>query len=333
MDKQQFGNFIAANRKGAGLTQRELAQRLHVTDKAVSKWERALSYPDVTLLEPLAAALDLGVAELMACRRQETEKEEQPVKNLLEISNHSLRAERRRGARRLAFLLAAILAALGAAYYANTYVREQRDSTIFLKEAADGADYLYVKEQGHLLRLKCGGGVDFDGIALTDEGGDPLEYRLDCRWNRRTYTGTVTACQTTGYTILGGLMDAEYEAEGVPFLFGEPLVFYTSENYYPDPYGEPRGMAFLCDFRFTRGVLDEKTGVWMEGEELLSIEDCMSATVADFDADGEQEVIARTRWPEKPYTVYKQVDGEIVSLWPDTVPEEIRESLRCIWEG
>ena len=55
-------------RKAAGLTQKELAGRLHVTDKAVSKWERALSYPDVTLLEPLAEALDLGVEELVACR-------------------------------------------------------------------------------------------------------------------------------------------------------------------------------------------------------------------------------------------------------------------------
>jgi len=50
MDKQRLGNFIACNRRTAGLPQRALAERLHVTDKAVSKWERALSYPDVTLL-------------------------------------------------------------------------------------------------------------------------------------------------------------------------------------------------------------------------------------------------------------------------------------------
>lgn len=60
MDKQRFGDFIAQEREAAGLTQRELAGQLHVTDKAVSKRERALSYPDVTLLEPLAEALGLG---------------------------------------------------------------------------------------------------------------------------------------------------------------------------------------------------------------------------------------------------------------------------------
>ena len=70
MNKERLGNFISGERRNLGLTQRDLAAALHVTDKAVSKWERGLSYPDVTLLEPLAAALDLGVEELMACRRQ-----------------------------------------------------------------------------------------------------------------------------------------------------------------------------------------------------------------------------------------------------------------------
>lgn len=53
LDKQQLGAFIAENRKRQGLTQQQLAQILHITDKAVSKWERGLSYPDV---DPFAAA-------------------------------------------------------------------------------------------------------------------------------------------------------------------------------------------------------------------------------------------------------------------------------------
>lgn len=62
MDKELFGAFIAENRKRQGLTQQQqLAGRLHITDKATSKWERGLSYPDVTLLQPLAAALGLRV--------------------------------------------------------------------------------------------------------------------------------------------------------------------------------------------------------------------------------------------------------------------------------
>ena len=50
-----------------------------------------MSYPDVTLLEPLAEALGLGVEELMACRRQKTEKGEEPVNELLDISRDHLK--------------------------------------------------------------------------------------------------------------------------------------------------------------------------------------------------------------------------------------------------
>ena len=61
MDKQSFGKYIAEKRKQLGMTQMQLAEKIHVTDKAVSKWERGLSYPDVTLLEPLAEALSVSI--------------------------------------------------------------------------------------------------------------------------------------------------------------------------------------------------------------------------------------------------------------------------------
>ena len=61
MNKEIFGGFIADLRRVAGMTQKQVADRLHVTDRAVSKWERGLSYPDVTLMEPLAVVLGVGV--------------------------------------------------------------------------------------------------------------------------------------------------------------------------------------------------------------------------------------------------------------------------------
>lgn len=123
MNKQQFGNFIAGCRKASGLTQKELAGRLHVTDKAVSKWERALSYPDVTLLEPLAEALGLRVEELMSCgkleeRRDRKEeeaveslREEKPMQNLMEISRENLKSERQKHVWQTALALVLMLAA------------------------------------------------------------------------------------------------------------------------------------------------------------------------------------------------------------------------------
>ena len=69
LDKEAFGRFVAQARKARGLTQRQLAGQLHVTDKAVSKWERGLSVPDTALLIPLAEALEVTVTELLLCRR------------------------------------------------------------------------------------------------------------------------------------------------------------------------------------------------------------------------------------------------------------------------
>lgn len=69
MQQEEFGKFIAEIRKEKKLTQKELAQQLFVTDKAVSKWERGASLPDIKLLEPLAEALGISVYELMACER------------------------------------------------------------------------------------------------------------------------------------------------------------------------------------------------------------------------------------------------------------------------
>ena len=74
IDKTQFGGFVALCRKEKGLTQKQLAQRLYVSDKAVSKWERGLSLPDISLLQPLAQALDLSVAELLEGRRLQNQE-------------------------------------------------------------------------------------------------------------------------------------------------------------------------------------------------------------------------------------------------------------------
>lgn len=65
MDAKTFGAFLAKTRRTRGLTQSALAEQLHVTDKAVSRWERGLGFPDINTLEPLADALGLTLAQLM----------------------------------------------------------------------------------------------------------------------------------------------------------------------------------------------------------------------------------------------------------------------------
>ena len=341
MNKEQLGAFIAERRREEQMPQKDLAERLHVTDKAVSKWERGLSYPDVTLLEPLAEALGLGVEELMACRRQESEKGEEPVNTLLDISRENLRRERHRARSRLIGVAVLALATALAVWYTSVFVSERREDTIFLKETTEDGDYLYVelKNKGHLLKLKCGPEVDFHSIAPEDGSGGRPQYRLDCRWNRRTHPGTVSRCEPTGNVSIGGLADAVFGPDEAQ-VFGIRQVLYAPENYYRNPFGE----GFLCDYRFWRTdeevregflqVVEDGRGHFTGGMEdpILLVEDCVSAAVWDWDGDLRNEVVVRTRWPEKPYTVYDLVDGRITGTWPDTVPEEVRERLVCIWE-
>lgn len=64
--KRDLGRFVTERRRALGLTQRELATRLHVTESAVSKWERGLSYPDITMVQALAAELGVTGQELIS---------------------------------------------------------------------------------------------------------------------------------------------------------------------------------------------------------------------------------------------------------------------------
>ncbi len=65
MDNKKTGEFICNLRKEKNLTQKELANILGITDKAVSKWERGAGYPDISMLNPLADALGTSINELL----------------------------------------------------------------------------------------------------------------------------------------------------------------------------------------------------------------------------------------------------------------------------
>lgn len=65
MDNKKIGNFIRNLRKEIGLTQKELAEKIGVTDRAISKWERGLGCPDISLLEDVAKILNVSILELL----------------------------------------------------------------------------------------------------------------------------------------------------------------------------------------------------------------------------------------------------------------------------
>lgn len=94
MNREKTGELIAAARKERNMTQKELAQRLHVSDRAVSKWERGAGFPDVSLLEPLANALGLRVLDLLQGERAEAVDAEAAVAETLAAVREKRRQDR-----------------------------------------------------------------------------------------------------------------------------------------------------------------------------------------------------------------------------------------------
>ena len=115
MDNKRTGTLIAQRRKELHLTQKDVAENLHVSTQAVSKWERGLSFPDILLLEPLAKQLQLTVTEILAGERSAPPREEL-VQDSLHLSFSQLNPKIKKWRRRFfasAALLLSFLLVLG----------------------------------------------------------------------------------------------------------------------------------------------------------------------------------------------------------------------------
>lgn len=100
MDAKKFGAFIAKCRKDQHMTQSDLAEVLHVTDKAVSRWERGVGFPDINTIEPLADALGVSILELMQSKKIDDTMIHNDVANnsltdTLEMANKQRQQERK----------------------------------------------------------------------------------------------------------------------------------------------------------------------------------------------------------------------------------------------
>lgn len=100
MDTEQFGKFVAEQRKAKGYTQKVLAEKLGVTDKAISRWENGHGYPDIVLLEPLAKELEITIVELMHSERRSNDdlapqKADEAISNAIDITISNRKLERK----------------------------------------------------------------------------------------------------------------------------------------------------------------------------------------------------------------------------------------------
>ena len=112
MDNITTGSFIKELRKEKNMTQKQLADLLHITDRAVSKWERGVCAPDISLLEPLAEILEVSIVELIQGERAEAPQEaEASAKEIISYSQNEVR-RKVRGVQKKYLLIAALVLAL-----------------------------------------------------------------------------------------------------------------------------------------------------------------------------------------------------------------------------
>lgn len=114
MNNQKIGQFIAQNRRKKGLTQLQLAEQLHVTNKAVSKWENGRCLPDPALFAPLCDTLGITLNELLAGEKISKEEREQYFEQNIQAlgAEYQKKISHRRSVT-IAFLAAALAILVG----------------------------------------------------------------------------------------------------------------------------------------------------------------------------------------------------------------------------
>ena len=223
MNKEKTGALIAAARKEKQLTQKELAAILHVSDRAVSKWERAAGFPDVSLLEPLADALDLGVLDLLRGERTPADAPAaEPEVTVRQAVVWLVRQGRERTRRRWGQILGtALLLAMtgwvlfGILDYAGVFLRRVSLSVtakVYTPEGEAAGETLVTMdgERTILGEASFVGRFAIDAVEPTCREGVTAQIRWDAMWE--------------------GAQDIRYHRPGEVLSLGVERMLYITEN-------------------------------------------------------------------------------------------------------
>lgn len=327
MNREHFGRFIADIRKERGMTQQDLAQKLHVTNTAVSKWERGLSYPDLTLLEELSDALGLRISELMACKKEETEEAQMPCEEsnihaLLNMAKETARLHRREvGILAGIIIIALILVATVTCYFTVFHVHDTAYAKFAGKQMEGDICYVYIEKNEHLLRLECTDRELYDEIYP-----GVFRYKIEYHWNRLSMEGRLQSAVNINETSLGTPLDEVDSTISVESLLGIRCVLNCVKHVREDPN---RQGGYLYTYRFFyygdgRDYVQDQT----EWElPLVTLTECRDFAMKDYDNDGIVELFVLTKYDEVPYQVYDLKEGKIVSRFESELPPEIEDQL------
>lgn len=253
MDNLKTGSLIKEARKDKGMTQKDLADILNITDRAVSKWERGLCAPDIALLEPLAQALDLTILELIAGERAQMAADppaiEECAKAVIDYSTSEINEKKKRsrkvsicvimGIAALVFLCCIALIRSGypfiidrctspnGLYQATVYRKELTSDGFTLKDSI--SVIIDMKDSGGCYRIAYGPS-EYLGISwapdskkyvmtLRDEAGTRLLLSSMTKSSESNLSAYLTMCvESTELSKYGYVMDGAWPEISYQFL-------------------------------------------------------------------------------------------------------------------
>ena len=285
MDLVKIGKYIAGKRKALGMTQKQLAEKLNMSDKSVSKWERGICLPDVSVYMELCKILGISINEFLAGEDIDAENvEKKSEDNIIQVAKDSKKKQKN-----LKSILAVvttftviIVLVLGAVFvhkvmqpknYITAVDRTSAEmKTAELLSGADGA-YLfnfYAKEEyktltiylseyqsGKLINKSKVADLDYDGIESAKRGVIAVIPDFELFRVKLIIADDYSKC-STDFPILENVENREYYGRSATQVEGEvPIQRDTEQGLMALIYGED-GLEAIPGKEMEQGNFREK---------------------------------------------------------------------------
>lgn len=256
MDLIKIGKYIAGKRKELGMTQKQLAEKLGMSDKSVSKWERGVCLPDVSVYSDLCLILGISINEFLAGEDIAQENiEKKSEENIIGVATDSKHKQKRLKAIICALLIIVVLAisvigtALYRAYKPMNFIAPVSDDsvemqTVRLLAGPDGAhvykftttdEYtrlnIYISEyQSGELVNKDRMGLGFEGIGSPKNGEIIIVPDYEHAVIKLVISTDEGSKFSTELPIMEDVEDREYYGRSSSRIEGETNILYDSEQ-------------------------------------------------------------------------------------------------------
>ncbi len=255
MDTKTTGAFIARLRREKNYTQKELAQRLHVSDKAISRWETGKGFPETTLLEPLSEQLGVSVGELLSGQRMEPTQVRQQADQVIVESLH--RADKTVTRANWVIIIAAAILLLTVAAIGVLFSAKQEKSALqFLNSTVPMHYNLGVDNVNPQIRYHDFARRDFDGgyEYYTPDGATRYVFTEIPQYSDAPVMSYMH-CSTPGTKLFGVAIGETTLVEANPALGIE-------KSYSLMEYLEDQGFTWeYAEFQYGR-----RSTVYLDGE-------------------------------------------------------------------